>query len=250
MDSRLWCPLCVIPLTWQWDIKPERSGRILLVPHVHLTPFYTLWCLLSLPSANDKAGHQENEENDAPGDGHCQDCGLVRVPDGKNVCVAKQRCQILVLYSLILTKCIKQVWKSRPPLALCCLNGCVSTACDEAAAGNFVQQRIHLPFKSSHSSRQTHFCKAWVDECVCVGLSVCIHAYLLISMPLLEGWFIFPWWSQIIWQQTTAWTLRGEPPQLFLTHFSLVLVVPQAHCFNKWGIIGKDTVQTFHRCWI
>lgn len=75
---------------------------------------------MSLPSADDKAGHQENEEDDAPGDGHCQDGGLVRVSDGKNICVGEQEWQIPVLYSLILAKCIerKQCGKAGP-LLLC-----------------------------------------------------------------------------------------------------------------------------------
>lgn len=38
-----------------------------------------------LPSADDKASHQEDEENDPPGDGHGQNGGLVRVPNRKNV---------------------------------------------------------------------------------------------------------------------------------------------------------------------
>lgn len=83
--------------------------------------------------------------------------------------------------------------KPAPPLALCCLNGCASTACDEAAAGNFVQQRIHL-----HQGKRTLA-------------------------------------KQMIWQQTTAWTLWGEPSQLVLTHFSLALVVLASTLFSQVG---------------
>lgn len=40
---------------------------------------------LSLPSADDEASHQEDEEDDAPGDGHGQEGGLVGVPDSKDI---------------------------------------------------------------------------------------------------------------------------------------------------------------------
>lgn len=43
--------------------------------------------LLLLPSTDDEAGHQEDEEDDAPGDGHGQDGGLVGVPDSENICM-------------------------------------------------------------------------------------------------------------------------------------------------------------------
>lgn len=41
--------------------------------------------LLTLPSADDEASHQEDEENDSPSDGHSQNGGLVRVPDSKDI---------------------------------------------------------------------------------------------------------------------------------------------------------------------
>lgn len=40
---------------------------------------------LSVPSADDEASHQEDEEDDPPGDGHGQEGGLVWVPDSKDV---------------------------------------------------------------------------------------------------------------------------------------------------------------------
>ena len=44
-----------------------------------------------LPSADNEASHQEDEENDSPGDGHSQDSGLVRVPDSKHIYIGRQR---------------------------------------------------------------------------------------------------------------------------------------------------------------
>lgn len=41
--------------------------------------------LFTLPSADNEASHQEDEENDPSSDGHSQNGGLVRVPDGKDV---------------------------------------------------------------------------------------------------------------------------------------------------------------------
>lgn len=39
-----------------------------------------------LPSTDNEASHQEDEENDSPCDGHGQNGGLVRVSNGQNIC--------------------------------------------------------------------------------------------------------------------------------------------------------------------
>ncbi len=38
-----------------------------------------------LPSTDNEASHQEDEENNSPSDWHSQNGGLVRVPDSKNI---------------------------------------------------------------------------------------------------------------------------------------------------------------------
>lgn len=45
----------------------------------------------TLPSADNKASHQEDEENDSPGNGHSQNGGLVRVPDSKHIYIGDKR---------------------------------------------------------------------------------------------------------------------------------------------------------------
>lgn len=56
--------------------------------------------------------------------------------------MGKVEWQINVFYSLIWQKALKGAGAEW--LAVVCLNGCVHTACDEAADENFVQQRIDL----------------------------------------------------------------------------------------------------------
>jgi len=41
--------------------------------------------MLALPSADNKAGHQEDEKSDSPCDGHSQNGGLVGVPNGQDI---------------------------------------------------------------------------------------------------------------------------------------------------------------------
>lgn len=66
-----------------------------------------LSCLSSLPSTDNEAGHQEDEENDAPGDGHSQDGGLVWVPDSENICLENKN-DILVYLFIYFLKHLKE----------------------------------------------------------------------------------------------------------------------------------------------
>lgn len=82
---------------WHKDMKSVHVGvsvhlcmcvmlTLMVNVHTYSTVQYTHWeDLIVLPSADDEASHQEDEENDSPGDGHSQNGGLVRVPDRKNV---------------------------------------------------------------------------------------------------------------------------------------------------------------------
>lgn len=40
---------------------------------------------LTLPAADNKAGHQEDKDNNPPGDGHNQNGRLVWIPDGQDI---------------------------------------------------------------------------------------------------------------------------------------------------------------------
>lgn len=99
-------------------------------------------CLPSLPSADNEAGHQEDEENDAPGDGHSQDGGLVWVPNSKNICLGNKNGTLIHLF-LKKKKSYKGIRIDKlSPFGRRHLDGYVNTAHNKAAAENFLQQCI------------------------------------------------------------------------------------------------------------